>query len=139
LFLIVRIDRPSSPAGRIIRKTSAFELAVEGIRAARLSGFFTVVHSSVREDSDLSLLREFSILLSGLDVDGWLITSPSAGESASRKAGEARKLIPNSQWRQFSGRLEREILSLSKSREMLDSLRNEEQPAQACEESVHIS
>jgi len=139
LFLTVRIDQPSPPGGRDIRSTSAFELALEGVRAARLSGFFTAIHSPLREDSDLSQFRELSTLLSGLDVDGWLITAAAASDSASRKAAEARKLIPNSQWRQFSTRVERDILSVSKSCDVHDSFRSERQPAQSREEGVPIS
>jgi hypothetical protein len=139
LFLTVRIDQPSPTAGRDIRSTSPFELALEGLRAARLSGFFTAIHSSFREDSDLSQLREFSILLSGLDVDGWLITAASAADSALRKAAEARKLIPNSQWRRFSTVVERGILSVTKSCDVHESFRSEPHPAQSREESIHIS
>jgi MoaA/NifB/PqqE/SkfB family radical SAM enzyme len=139
LFLTVRIAPQSPAAARDIRGAGAFELALEGLRAARLSGFFTAIHSSLREDSDLSQLREFSILLSGLDVDGWLITAACASDSASRKAAEARKLIPNSQWRKFSTRVERDILSVSKSCDVHDSFRSEPQPAQSREEGVHIS
>ena len=139
LFLTVRIAPQSPAAARDIRGASAFELALEGIRAARLSGFFTAIHSSLREDSDLSQLREFSILLSGLDVDGWLITAASAADSALRKAAEARKLIPNSQWRKFSAHVERDILSVSKSCDVRDSFRSEPLPAQSREEGIHIS
>jgi hypothetical protein len=139
MFLTVRIDQPLPPAGREVRTSSAFELALEGIRAARLSGFFTAVRSSIREDSDISRLRDFSNLLSGLDVDGWLITAATAAETALRKAAEARKLILNSQWRRFSGHVEREILSVSNSRQYHDSLHNEKQPRQACKEGVHVS
>jgi MoaA/NifB/PqqE/SkfB family radical SAM enzyme len=138
LFLTVRIDEPSKPAGRDIRNSSAFELALEGLRAARLSGFYTAVRSAVREDSNLSKFQDLSNLLANLDVDGWLITAASSGESASRNAAEARKLIPNSQWRRFSAHVEREILSVSKSCEVYDSFRSERQPAQSREEGVHI-
>ena len=139
LFLTVRMVPQSPAVARDIRGASAFELALEGLRAARLSGFFTAIHSSLREDSDLSQFRELSTLLSGLDVDGWLVTAASASDSASRKAAEARKLIPNSQWRQFSTRVERDILSVSKSCNVHDSFRSEPHPAPSREESIHIS
>src|SRR5215467_1955195 len=43
LFLTVRLDSSGSLESA---------LALEGLRAARLSGFFIVVHSAVRENSD---------------------------------------------------------------------------------------
>jgi MoaA/NifB/PqqE/SkfB family radical SAM enzyme len=139
LFLTARIDWPSPSVGRDIGNPRAFELALEGIRAARLSGFFTAIRSSVREDSNVSRLQDFSNLLSRLEVDGWLITAATPTDSAVRKASEARKLMANSQWRRFSAHVERGILSASKSCEIRDSLRNENEPAHACEEGVHIS
>src|SRR5438874_4815363 len=47
LFLTVRLNSVQA---------SQSTLAVEGLRAARLSGFFTVIHSVAREDLDLSEL-----------------------------------------------------------------------------------
>jgi MoaA/NifB/PqqE/SkfB family radical SAM enzyme len=139
LFLTVGIDEPSKPAGRDIRNPGAFELALEGLRAARLCGFFTAVRSAVREDSNLSKFQDFSNLLANLDVDGWLITAAAPADAAVRKAAEARELIAKSQWRRFSARVEREILSASKSCEAHDSFRSERQPAQSREEGAHIS
>jgi hypothetical protein len=97
LFLTVRLDA---------RRKPAFELAGEGIRAARLSGFFTVAHSVVSEDLDVSELDRLGAVLSKLQVDGWLITAASATNKALRKAGEARNLIPSPSWRRFSKHVE---------------------------------
>jgi hypothetical protein len=139
LFLTVRIDQAAPPAGRDIRSTGAFELALEGLRAARLSGFFTAVHSRVREDSDVSQFREFLDFISNQDTDGWLVTASTPADAVMRNAAETRKLIPNSQWRRFSAHVERNILSVSKSCDVHDSLRGERQQAQCREEGVHIS
>src|SRR6267143_4518332 len=57
LFLTIRSDGPPPSAGPNLRNPGAFESALEGLRAARLSGFFTAVHSVVREDSDFSRLQ----------------------------------------------------------------------------------
>jgi hypothetical protein len=138
LFLTIRSDGPPPSAGPKLRNPGAFELALEGLRAARLSGFFTAVHSIVREDSDVSSLQALSAILSVADVDGWMIAATN-GDSASHKAHEARNLIPNAQWRGLSGHLERELLSASKTRELHHSPGNETQPAQACEESIRVS
>jgi hypothetical protein len=139
LFLTIRSDDPPPSAGPKPRNPGAFELALEGLRAARLSGFFTAVHSPVREGSDISRLPALSGILSAADVDGWMITAATFGDSASRKAREARNLIPNAQWRWLSGHVERELLSALKASEVPGSPANETQPAQACEESIRVS
>ena len=97
LFLTVRLNA---------LEDSGFALAVEGLRAARLSGFFTVIHSRVHEQADLGQLSSLRAFLSENDVDGWLITTGSREEAVRRKTAEARSLIPSSFWRQLSGDLE---------------------------------
>jgi len=139
LFLTIRSDGPPPSAGPKLRNPGAFELALEGLRAARLSGFFTAIHSPVREDSDVSCLQLLSGILSAADVDGWMITAATTGDPASRKAREARNLIPNAQWRWLSGQVERELLAASKTSELHHSPGNEMQPGQACEESIRVS
>ncbi len=139
LFLTIHSAGPPPSAGPKVRNPGAFELALEGLRAARLSGFFTAVHSSVREDSDVSRLQALSAILSAADVDGWMITAATPGDSASRKAREARNLIPNGQWSRLSGQVERELLAASKTSDVPRSPGKEMQPARACEESIRVS
>jgi hypothetical protein len=139
LFLTIRSDGPLPSAGPKLRNPGAFELALEGLRAARLSGFFTAIHSPIREDSDVSRLQVLSTILSAADVDGWMITAAAAGEPASCKALEARNLIPNARWRWLSGHVERELLSTSNTSEIHHALANEMQPAPASEESIRVS
>jgi hypothetical protein len=139
LCLTIRSDGPPPSALPKLRNLDAFELMLEGLRAARLSGFFTAVHSPVREDSDVSRLQALSMILSAADVDGWMITAAAPGDPASRKAREARNLIPNAQWRWLSGHVERELLSASNTSEIHHAPANEMQPAQASEESIRVS
>jgi hypothetical protein len=109
VFLTVRLDS---------RQATMSSLAVEGLRAARLSGFFTVVHSLVQEDAapvPLGTLRRF---IKETDVDGWLITAASGAEAAVRKAAEARGMIPSGFWRQFSEHVEEAILAQAPRREL---------------------
>ena len=138
LFLTVRSDGPSVSPNPDARKPGTFELALEGLRAARLSGFFTAVHSPIREDSEISQLQTLSGILTISEIDGWMITAASTHDSASQKAVEARKLISNARWRWLSGHIEGELLSVSKAG-MPHTLRNEMQHAEACEESVRIT
>jgi hypothetical protein len=139
LFLTIRSAGPPPLAARNPHNPSAFELALEGLCAARLSGFFTAVHSPVREDADLPRLRRLFGILSAAEVDGWMVTAAAAGDSASGHACEARNLIPNAQWRWLSGHVEREVLSAEKASELLHSPGNGMEPAQACEESMRVS
>lgn len=139
LFLTVRSDGPPPSAGPKLRNPDAFELALDGLRAARLSGFFTAVLSLVREHSDVSPLQALTGILTAAEVDGWMITAATLGDPTSRKAREARNLIPNAQWRWLSGHVERELLSASGTSELHHSPGNHMKPAQACEESIRVS
>jgi hypothetical protein len=108
LFLTVRL-RSFEESG------SAF--AVEGLRAARLSGFFTVIHSPVHEEADLAQLSLLRAFLLKNDVDGWLITAGSSDQAIGRKTAEARILIPGNFWRQFSEDVEGALRSQTPERE----------------------
>jgi len=111
LFLAVRLNSLQS---------SESALAVEGLRTARLSGFFTVVHSLVQQDSDLARLTALRSFISEKHVDGWLISAASTDEAVVGKAAEARGLIYSSFWRQFSEHVEEALLSQSQGRELQD-------------------
>ena len=137
-FLTIRFDAALSVGGEP-RNPASLELALEGLRTAWLSGFFTAAHVLLREDSNPSSIHDFASFLSGLDLDAWLITSASSSHAALQNAGEARALIPNSQWRRFSEHLERELLSASKRNAIANASLKEKQSAQPYEEGVHIS
>jgi len=120
---------------------SGSTLAVEGLRAARLSGFFTVVHSPVHEEADLARLSSLRAFLLKNDVDGWLITAGSRDEAIARKAAEARILIPSSFWRQFSEDVGEALLSQTLRREWrgAEASLAEKPPGEAHEEGVGIA
>ena len=137
-FLTTRFDAAPSVSSEP-QNRATFELALEGIRAARLSGFFTAAHVLLRENSDVSRLQDFSNHLSGMDLDGWLMTSATPAHAALQNASDARTLIPNAQWRRFSAHLERELLSASKRNAIANASFGEKQSPQPFEEGVHIS
>ena len=112
LFLTVGLDSVEAPESA---------LAVEGLRAARLSGFFTVIHSTVHENSDPAQLTALRSFIRERDVDGWLMTAASRDEAAVRRAAEARGLIRSSFWRQFSEHVEEVLLSQTATRELRDA------------------
>jgi hypothetical protein len=134
LFLTVRLDSLETPE---------CALALEGLRAAHLSGFFTIAHSPVREDSSPAQLTTRRPFIEEQDADGWLITASSSDEAAVRKAAEARRLIRSSFWRQFSEHVEEALLSQSPSRELqgerAQSFVPEGLPTEAGEDGVRIA
>ena len=132
LFLTVRLD---------LLQAREPDLALEGLRAARLSGFFTVIHSLVHEDSDMGQFINLRSFIREKDIDGWLITAASREETALRDAAEARRQVPSSFWRQLSGHVEEALLSQVPDRELRDAPAFDPEHAQteAGEESVRIA
>ena len=107
-FLVVRLEpRQLRSKGRH-GVTNAFELALEGIRAAQLSGFHTIAHSVIAADVDFAELERFGSLVEDLGLDGWLATA--GDESAVEKAARARKMIPEAGWRFISEKAQDSVL-----------------------------
>ncbi|HEY6267980.1 MAG TPA: radical SAM protein [Candidatus Acidoferrum sp.] len=110
LFLTVRLD-PGSPLhmSKSLRPNSS-ELAVEGIRAAQLSGFLICVHARVQSETELQKVAELIRHSRSLGVDGIVVTAASGdsnraaseGAAVERNAMEARKLIGSKWWESFS-------------------------------------
>jgi hypothetical protein len=130
LFLTIRLDTLQMPES---------DLVVEGLRAARLSGFFRLVHSIVSESSDLASLKALSSFIGKCDLDGWVITAGSADQATAAKAAKARSLIPSAFWRRFSGLVERELLMQAKGRELRDNALADKSQAETCQESARVA
>jgi len=147
LFLTVRLE--SGPRSGISKstRTNAFELAIEGIRAARLSGFLICAHSRVHEQTEQAALAGLVQFAQSLDVDG-IVISPANDRSANRdtaalqeKTAEARKLVGSKWWESFSRLVEPVLSAVSRGRVQ----RNEEtgatreQETHANEEGVRVA
>lgn len=130
LFLVVRLDELRPPE---------LELALEGLRAARLSGFFTVVHSIVGENSDLAELEAVRSFILGNDLDGWLMTAESVDQAVVRRTAEASRLIPSWFWRQFSKQIEQDVLKGTKRRELKGVPHADKSEAETKEENVKVA
>ena len=110
LFLTFRFEpaAKSHTTNRI--RAGAFELAVEGIRAALLSGFLICVHTRVHAETELGKTAELIQFARSLDVDGIVITPASDvtntahPETAAllRKTQEVLKLTGSTRWESFS-------------------------------------
>ena len=108
LFLTVRLEPGAQrPASKSLQE-GAWELAAEGIRAARLSGFLMCVHVCVHAETELGEMAELIPLARTLD--GMVITPANGGSNSTslyaatlrRKTAEARKLIGSKWWEFFS-------------------------------------
>jgi hypothetical protein len=129
LFLTVRFDAAAQlHASNNLRPRSS-ELAVEGLRAAQLSGLPAIAG-----------LIQFA---HSLDADGIVITSANGGADAAaveRKTAEARKLVGSKWWESFSRLVER-VLNGARTAALSadDHGVHIEGPAHANEEGVKVA
>jgi MoaA/NifB/PqqE/SkfB family radical SAM enzyme len=148
LFLTVRLEPGARGRASQGQRTSSFELAVEGIRAARLSGFLTCVLARIQTQTELGALAELTRYAHSLDVDG-IVVSPASGESNSlnadaaalhRKTAEARRLIGSKWWESFSRIVEPVVSAERNAAQRADeTVVHLEQQAHATEEGVKVA
>src|SRR5271168_120059 len=87
-------------------RAGVFRAAVEGIRAAKLSGFLICAHVLLDEETRLEDIAELTGYLGALDADGLLVSpAPHAVNAANpgsdtlrSKVSAARELIANTGW-----------------------------------------
>jgi molybdenum cofactor biosynthesis enzyme MoaA len=140
LFLAVQLHGLEKSHDARAGRPGVFGLAMEGIRAARLSGFHVCAHTVVDGKTDLEELRELRERLVGMDVDGQIISAaPLAREDAApeRVVCAARKIIGHRGWSAFSlilGELP-ESLAIRASR-LAEGIRRESMETVSVEEGV---
>ena len=148
LFLTVRLE-PGAPlhASKSLRLSSS-ELALEGMRAAQLSGFLVCVHARVRAEVELGKVAELMRFSRSIQVDGMIVTPASGGSNSTasggaatqRKTAEARELIGSRWWEAFSRLVE---AALSGERNAVQSATESghrvEQETPANEEGVKVA
>lgn len=148
LFLTVRVEPGAQLQTSKSLQPTASELAVEGIRAAQLSGFLICAYVRVRQETELGEMAELIRFARSLDADG-IVVSPGRGESHSANAGaaalhlktaEARRLIGSKWWESFSRLVE---AALGGERNVVQSVPESghrvEQEASANEEGVKVA
>jgi hypothetical protein len=148
LFLAVRSDLASASADPRVRKPDPFELALEGIRAAKLSGFLVCMCAGIRADMRLKDVADLVGFADSLDLDG-LVVTPAAdspqpsihtGEALRQKTLEAREQIGSRWWQSFSELVEVALRHKSQTEHRAHaSAEDLEHESDAGEESVRIA
>lgn len=108
LFLTVELAGREETHDRTIGP-GAFRRVIEGIRAAKLSGFHVCAHLTVSENTDLCETGELFEYLDRYDVDGYLVSSGGAtrgSASCQQRLEEVLPLVRCSRWENFSRLLE---------------------------------
>ena len=103
LYMTIRFYGMAETHDARMQRPGAFVHAVEGIRAAQLSGFLICAHVVIEAGSDLAEIERLFGELRALHVDGVVVTSQDDSTSPSqKKLLAARVLIGNTWWSKFS-------------------------------------
>jgi MoaA/NifB/PqqE/SkfB family radical SAM enzyme len=150
LFLIVRFEGFEQRHDRRARREGAFRDALEGIHAAKLSGFLVCAQVALHADTELGEFDQLRAYLEARDVDGFVVT-PANGFSKAmagqmenptlqRKLRAARDQIRSRRWQLFSRLLESSLHAAPATAGADDALGSVGAVAAvACEEGVHVS
>jgi MoaA/NifB/PqqE/SkfB family radical SAM enzyme len=112
LFLTVELAGRQEIHDASVATPGAFQRIIEGIRAAKLSGFHVCSHLTVNASTDVCETSELFEYLDKRDVDGLIVSSGSrvsedfVGAELQQKLEEIRALIRCSRWEYFSSLLE---------------------------------
>jgi hypothetical protein len=112
LFLTVELAGREGVHDRAVAQPGSFARVMEGIRAAKLSGFYVCAHVTVNLQSDVCETGELFEYLDDYDVDGFIVSSgggllePASGDELQEKLQDIRSLVRCSRWEYFSSLLE---------------------------------
>jgi MoaA/NifB/PqqE/SkfB family radical SAM enzyme len=118
LFLTVELACREELHDEVVGKAGAFRRAIEGIRAAKLSGFHVCTHVTVNSQTGVCETGELFDFLDRHDVDGFIVSSGgraigiSPDAEVQKKLDEIRPLVRCSRWEEFSGLLEASYVAL---------------------------
>jgi MoaA/NifB/PqqE/SkfB family radical SAM enzyme len=148
MFLAVRSDGPSPSADAGIYNPGAFELALDGIHAAKLSGFLICMHAQIYADTSSDAVAGIARLVRSLGLDGLVITQAAeslhaanrGSEALRQKAVEARKLIGSRGWGFLSQLVETALARAQRAENTATSAaQNIEQETGTDEEGVKVA
>ncbi len=106
-FLTLEFAGREQTHNRTIGRADAFRRSLEGIRAAKLSGFLVAAHFTVTAETDACEIGELIEFLDKHDVDGFMVTShghalAASNASLAETVGDARAMIRCGRWENFS-------------------------------------
>src|SRR5579863_387425 len=115
LFLTVEMAGREEIHDQSVGRAGAFRRVIEGIRAAKLSGFHVCAHVTVTDSMDSCTAGELFEYLDRYDVDGFIVSSGGlgfavGGAAALEKMEEIRALVRCRRWENFSRLLEASYL-----------------------------
>jgi pyruvate-formate lyase-activating enzyme len=110
LYLVLPLNGLEAAHDLRAQHPGNFRATIESIRTATLSGFHICAETTIFSDMNIEELRTLADFITTLDIDGWIQTRPASvvAQPTEEKITAARKLIPNSNWKNFT-----EHLSLS--------------------------
>jgi hypothetical protein len=119
LFLTVEFAGCGKLHDHATEPSGAFRRRIEGIRAAKLSGFHVCTHVTVNEQTQVCETGELFESLDQHDVDGYIVSSAGAADVTSdspmkEKLEEIRALVRCARWESFSKLLEASYVSVSR-------------------------
>jgi hypothetical protein len=107
LYLTVRLYGTPDAHDVRLKKPGAFALAVEGIRAAQLSGYLVCVHVVIDAETKMADIQALLQEVAAFEVDGVVVTAASSAGTQPATVRQfvytARSLLGNSWWASFSG------------------------------------
>jgi len=117
LFLTVELAAREELHDESVNQPGTFRRVIEGIRAAKLSGFHVCTHVSINSRTDVCETGELFEFLDRYDVDGYIVSSGGRGSGNQlggelrEKLDEIRALVRCSRWEEFSELLESSYLA----------------------------
>jgi hypothetical protein len=141
LFLAVQLDGMESSHDRRTGRAGLRRAAMEGIRAAKLSGFMICAMTRVYENTDLEEIAELHKEIASLDLDGWVIMLVPGETAASplQKKVLAVRAMAGSGWASFSRLVELTVRLPITQRAAVDrGFSSSETHQDACEEGVRV-
>lgn len=140
-FLTLRFDVPAKREELDAGEEPTHLLALEGIRAAKLSGFLICAHVTLGANASVEELARLQSHLQKLGVDGFVVTAENASyEKAQKELDGAWSILGNGSWRAFS-RLAASVLSGERDRKQdaQDREREMDEEMESSEEGVEVS
>jgi len=139
IFLTVELAGQEEIHDRVVAQPGSFARVMEGVRAAKLSGFHVCAHVTVNLQTDVCEIGELFEYLDDYDVDGFIVSSGggliefASPDNLQEKLQDIRSLVRCSRWESFSSLLEASYATPRAGKAAVPAPQAE---SSACEETV---